>query len=562
MRLAFLDLDSRDIRVLDVFGEAKHINPQYAPDGRSIYFISDQDGFSDIYQYAFDTGDVRRITTVVTGVSGITANSPALSVARNTGAIVFSVFDEFEFHIYNLDAAEANAGGSDVLALSPERPGRLLPPARPVRSSRVASYLGDPLTGLEPEGTYRAEDAVEYDSSLSLDYLGQPTLGVGTDRFGSYIGGGAAAFFSDMLGNRQLGVAFQANGTFKDIGGQAFYLNQERRLNWGVGGGRIPFLQGFTFVGQDDGGTFIGLLRERIFLTQANGLVAYPFSTTRRIEASAGITRWSFDREVEKFYTAGGGVIFDRQKQSLPAFDALNLFESSVALVGDNSFFGFTSPIQGGRFRLEVGQTLGTLDYTTVTIDYRRYFAIDRNLTFAVRGLHLGRYGNDFTSDASRVIRPFFLGFETLVRGYAIESFRSGECTTSTFTAGGLDPGDPFASTSPCAEFDRLLGHRIGVANAELRVPFLGTERFGLVNFPFLPTELSVFTDAGLAWTDFGEVDFSFDRRSGNRTPVVSSGFAMRFNILGFLVLQGYYAYPWQRPERGWHWGWVLSPGW
>jgi hypothetical protein len=33
-------------------------------------------------------------------------------------------------------------------------------------------------------------------------------------------------------------------------------------------------------------------------------------------------------------------------------------------------------------------------------------------------------------------------------------------------------------------------------------------------------------------------------------------------NILGYLVLEIYYAYPFQRPERGAHWGFNIAPGW
>jgi hypothetical protein len=33
-------------------------------------------------------------------------------------------------------------------------------------------------------------------------------------------------------------------------------------------------------------------------------------------------------------------------------------------------------------------------------------------------------------------------------------------------------------------------------------------------------------------------------------------------NILGYMVLEAYYAYPFQRPEKGAHFGFVLSPGW
>ena len=40
------------------------------------------------------------------------------------------------------------------------------------------------------------------------------------------------------------------------------------------------------------------------------------------------------------------------------------------------------------------------------------------------------------------------------------------------------------------------------------------------------------------------------------------SGVSARMNILGALILEAYYAQPWQRPGRGWHWGFNLAPGW
>lgn len=562
MQIAFLDVATGNVQQLALFGTgAKHINPQYAPDGQSLYFISDQDGFSDIYQYTFASGDLRRITQLVTGVSGITGMAPAMSIARETGTLLFSVFDEFEFHIYSLDAASASAGGVQVAISDAPQPGRLLPPKDPLRGSRVTAYLGDPLTGLEPTGTYLVEDAVEYDSSLSLDYIGQPSIGIGTGTFGSYAAGGAAAFFSDILGNRTLGISMTANGTVKDIGGSAFYLNQEKRLNWGFQVGRTPFLQGFSRSGFDDQGRpFISTIRERTYVSQAGLIAAYPFSTTRRVEATVGATRFSFDTEEERFFlNQSGNFTGETETVGLDnRFKSLNLAEGSIALVGDNSLFGFTSPIDGSRFRLQVGATVGTEEFFTLTADYRKYIAAGRNFTVAFRALATGRYGNDFESESAQAITPFFIGWETFVRGYSFESFEGPDCI-----------GDPIDSPSSgdllgsaCPGFDRLVGQRIGVANMEIRIPFLGTDRFGLINFPFLPTELVLFSDAGLAWDDIDDVNFTFEQRASGRVPVFSSGVSARVNILGFLVLEAYYAKPWQRPERGAHWGFLIAPGW
>ena len=554
-QIAFLDVASRQVTTLSVFGEVKHINPQYSPDGRSLYFVSDQDGFSDIYQYTFASRDVRRITQLQTGVSGITAMSPTFSVARDAGTLLFSVFDDAQFHVYSLQAGEADAGGEPIVVSSSPQPGRLLPPTAPSRSSRIAGYLSDPIMGLVPTGTYLAENAVEYDSSLSLDYLGQPSIGVGTDRFGNYAAGGASAFFSDMLGNRTLGVMVLAQGSFKDVGGQAFYVNQAKRLNWGVNGGRIPYLQGYAFQSLNgDGSVNVTQVLQRIYLAQTSLMAAYPFSTTRRVEANVGVQRISFDLE-EQTYTYFFNQLVDVQRRSLPSREAINLATVSLALVGDNSNSAFTGPVSGGRYRLEVAQSVGTRNFTSIVTDYRRYFAPTRGLTFAARGLHFGRYGHDL--DPNRItaaIQPYFLGYETLIRGYSYESLEPDECAATALEPGAVEGG--------CPAFERLFGHRLGVVNLEARVPFFGTERYGLFNFPYLPTELYTFADAGFAYNDFSEVKFEFVRSGGQRVPVFSVGFGARFNLFGFLILEAYRAYPFQRPDKGPHWGFVLSPGW
>jgi outer membrane protein assembly factor BamA len=190
--------------------------------------------------------------------------------------------------------------------------------------------------------------------------------------------------------------------------------------------------------------------------------------------------------------------------------------------------------------------TLGTLDYHTLTLDYRRYFNPINELTFAFRGFHYGRYGREVEES---IIRPAYLGWETLIRGYSRYSFDPLECT-------------PSVEFGQCPEESRLHGHRIAVANAEVRVPLLGVDRLGLINLSFLPTELVLFADAGLAWNSDDEPTLEWSRTSLARIPVVSTGASARVNVLGFLIVEIYYAIPWQRPAKGGHWGFQLAPGW
>jgi len=218
----------------------------------------------------------------------------------------------------------------------------------------------------------------------------------------------------------------------------------------------------------------------------------------------------------------------------------------SAAFVRDNSQFGFTSPVVGQRMRLEVEGNVGSLDFANALADIRQYLFAEP-VTLALRGVHFGRYGPDAEDDR---LTPLFLGHGTFVRGYSFESFDGNECTPV--------PGEPEA----CPEFDRLIGSRMAVANVELRVPLFGTEQLGLIPFRFLPTDLAVFADAGVAWTSEEGVDLELTSRSVDRIPVVSSGVSMRFNLFGRLVAEVYYAIPFQRPEKSGVWGFQLAPGW
>jgi Tol biopolymer transport system component len=578
-QIATIDVASRQVTPLRLLGNVRHSNPQYAPDGRSIYFLSDADGFSDVYRTDVATGEVFRVTGVATGISGIVPLSPALSVAAETGEMVVSVFSSFGFTLHRLPANAAGAPLPVMAAADPDEPivapaGRALPPGDPRRFNMVATYLDDPDTGLDMVGTYQGEDANDYKSSLALDFIGQPQVGVGADGFGEFVAGNASAFFSDMLGNKQVGVALIAQGTFKDIGGGLSYADLGDRWNWGVSGSRFPFqfiTQGFEqetvtnpVTGEEFDELYFTTRRFRIFETSLSGQLAYPFSRNTRLEGSLGLTRYSYDVEDERLILDPfTGFALDFQRVDRPDLepDALNLARTSMALVNDNAFFGFVSPIRGGRYRFEIGGDIGLagtdVNFATALADWRRYWAPARNLTLGIRAMHFGRYGTIGTN----AIQPLFLGFETFIRGYAFESFQASECSFDN-----LEASQTFFNNagqfSQCPGIDRLFGQRLGVFNLEARVPLIGTEQFGLINFPFVPTELSFFFDGGVAWDSDNPVTLEWSTTGIDRVPVFSTGMSIRANLLGFLILESYFAYPFQRPERGWHWGFNFAPGW
>jgi Tol biopolymer transport system component len=81
-RLALFDVATGGIREVQGSPGAKHVGPQWAPDGSALFFLSDRGGVPNIYRVALADGRLEQATNLQTGVSGISALSPAFSVAR------------------------------------------------------------------------------------------------------------------------------------------------------------------------------------------------------------------------------------------------------------------------------------------------------------------------------------------------------------------------------------------------------------------------------------------------------------------------------------------------
>ncbi len=577
LQLATYDVATGRISVFSPFAHGKHLNPQFSPDGRDLFFISDQDGIPDIYRLNLASGQVFRITHVATGVNGLTTFSPALSVSRQTGRMLFNTFYDQGNEIRALDASET-VGTPITGALVAE--GAQLPPPGVTRSL-VMSYLADATTGLPSGADF---EVVPYRSTFSLDAIGQPSIGVSAGGpFGTGVAGGVSMIFGDQLSDKQIFAAIQANGTVKDIGGQVQYYNLKNRWNYGAGVAHIPYLTGGLYLQDttlktsqgDVQGYTVNQLLQRIYIDQAQIFTQYPFSTTKRIEFAANVTHYGFDSEVFKTVYVGNTVVDQVDEKVASGYDPIWFAEPSVALVGDNSYSAFTSPVQGERYRLEYRPTFGSASYQTLSLDYRRYTFM-RPFSLAFRGISLGRYGAG--SEKLNTSYPIYLGEETLIRGYGYGSFTSDECAV---TGGGST-----TQSSGCPAFERLFGSKVAVVNAEFRIPLLGTEGFGLLNFPYIPTEIAPFFDAGVSYTESQNPDFRFTRAANtiptgcsqpktnaeaqqlayypcaDRIPVFSTGVSMRFNLMGYAILEAYVAHPFQRPTKNWVWGFQLAPGW
>ena len=542
--LGLIDVTTRQVQRLRGLTGARHISPQWSPDGASIYFVADPDGISNVFRLELAGDGITQVTDLYIGVSGITETSPALSVAQRSGRLVYSVFKAHAYQVFAIETPELLAGVPYLAGPAPGSAAVLPPPQR--RNPLLAGLLNNHQLGLPQETEFPVQP---YRAGVSLTYVGQPSLVAGSNSFGTFVGGGAALYFSDMLGDHNLVTALQVNGSLKDITAQVGYQNVSGRLNWGGVAQQLPYITGSYAQGTGDLNGEPVFIEQQLLIRQTNrdvaGVLAYPFSEVRRFELQAGYRNISFDQELRTrgFSLITGQEIFS-EDEDLPAGEALNLGVGSAALVYDNSFFGATAPILGQRYRLEVAPTVGSLNFVGVLADYRRYFMPARPFTFATRLLHYGRYASD--GEDSR-LQPLFLGYPGLVRGYGYGSFDGFECDP--------EPGNP----STCPVYDRLLGSRMVIANAELRFPLLGVLGLGSGYYGAFPVDFIAFGDAGLAWDTANQP--SLFGGSGTRDPVFSAGAGLRINLLGFVVAELALVHPFNRPEKNWIWQFELQPG-
>src|SRR5690606_896779 len=237
MWLAMLDVATREIATIDLFPGANNLNPHFSGDGGQIYFLSNGDGYRNMFRYTVETGVVEQMTDYFTGISGITEYSPAMSISNNDD-IVYSYFKGNQYNVYKAKVADfaplvIDASISDFTAA-------MLPP----NIDRGVNVVN---TNLQNFNAYRRIhesqiSSVPYRSKFKLDYLANSGFGmtVGT-RYGAGMAGGIFGIFSDILGYNQIYSTLNINGEVQDFGGQVAYINQKSRWNWGGSISHIPY---------------------------------------------------------------------------------------------------------------------------------------------------------------------------------------------------------------------------------------------------------------------------------------------------------------------------------
>ena len=522
-RLASVDMPSGTMRALPSFEDAKNIDPHWSPDGGSVYFVADRNGVSNIYRVALAGGEVSQVTDVQTGVSGITALSPAIAVASSAGTVAYTAYRDGAYEIRALGTTDS--GRHSIVA------------SVPLPSQSILSAV--PLLTPDPSPARQFSER-PYARGLSLLSIGQPYVSAGGGAFGSFVRAGVSFGLGDLLGQQQLETALQIGKDVMDFAVQSVYLNRRSRWTWGAMGGQIPIMTGFTRTSHQssaaDGATIVreSVLSEEIH-RQASALFMYPFNRARRIELSAGFDAISFRTEtLTNVYSGASGRLIEETRERRSGLPHATIGQAGAALVHDTSVHGATSPVLGERYRLGLATTYGDLRVATLVADYRRYVMPLRPFTLAMRLQHVGRYGRDA---ADPRLLPFVWIVQDTVRGFDGRQLPNPACTS-----GGAG----------CDTIDAATTNRLLAANLELRFPLLGALR-RTTSYGPLPIEGLLFTDTGAFWT-------ASPATAAARMVLRSAGAGVRLNA-GGLVFEFDAARPIGTFARGWRLSANFRPG-
>jgi Tol biopolymer transport system component len=611
LRIALYHLETGTIELLGNMDVGKNIDPAWAPDGRSLAFVSDRSGIANVYLYEFEDEQIYQLTNLFTGVQGITPLSPVLSWAPQADRMAFVYYEDGQYSVYSIENPRSlrrgpyqgpNArpvtlllaesrdplgtgptlthafgnvngiGGTSAPVFSdgqsPEEIGAsIYRSATGFRPSAVpqpaeSSAVPTPVTvrALLDSATLALPDTNEftfrpYRIRFTTDYYVRPSVGYQRDNFGRGVFGGTAVALSDILGNHTVVLAGSINGRISEAQMLGLYANQSRRMNWATGFSQDPMYYyggSATFDMADpkrEGDSLVVYAtRIRRFVSRSLFTTAsYPMSRFNRIEV--GLQAVNIGEAMLELQAKYDKASGAFVEQSLVSGGGptATYVQPSIAHIHDNTLFGYVGPFSGSRSRFSIAPAIGTWQFVSGLADYRRYIFV-RPLTLAFRGLVMGRYGHA----ADRF--PIFLGNTELIRGYTSGSFRSHECAPKAGAIG---------TRIACSQLDQLIGSKIAVANVELRFPLARNLVLGILPVGLPPIEGAIFYDAGVAWNDASNL--KWDRNGTDspllvRTPLRSWGASIRANMFGMMIMRFEYAKPLDRELKKGYWTVSIGP--
>jgi dipeptidyl aminopeptidase/acylaminoacyl peptidase len=608
-RINVLDLESNSIEVIP--GQAgKNLNPSWAPDGKSIAFISDRTGIPQIFLYDFDTKEHYQITKLIGGVQAMTENSPALTWARQADKMAFVYVDNGQYTVWSIsnprqlkkdpyrdapvaavvaaapppasdsisrrvrESAEAAAAvaalarsaptpardstggrrqslyrGPAGLRASGEIPAAGAPGSQSAVS--VAALLDSASLALPNESSFKDEP---YHATLRAEQVLRPQIAYSQTNFGGGVFGGTGVLLADMLGNRQLLLYGSVNGRIEEAQVAVQYASFANRLNWRAGFEQFPYFL-FTSAGTSQVGAGQYIQSQslvRVIQRDVSFASMWPINRFNRFEMGASFVNYDqaaeyISRGIAIDPVSGGGYATPFYVDSIRGAGSLNYLSPFVAYVSDNALFGSTAPIYGHRYRLMVEPNIGKQGMMIYQADLRRYDA----LLFSFLTLATRVYGNLRMGPGETIFPPQYLGIPQYIRGYDREYYNSSSGCAPTAASTCIDP------------LTQLIGSRVLLGNAEIRFPLVRRFQLGVLPIALPPIDGLFFYDAGMAWSEGQSVTLTrpnnYDPNT-QRYPLRSFGYGVRMNLFGFAILRWDYAIPRDSFDKKGYWWFSLGP--
>ena len=536
-------------RVSEIPGQAAlNLNPQWAPDSRSIAYVSERTGTANLFLYDLDAREHYQLTNVLGAVNGQTEYSPAISWAHQADVLAFTYYEKGTNNVWSIKsprllrrqpyrdrpAAPVLAAGARPDSAAPTLPPAFVPAApaapppalpavaaatpapvdstpesrslyrtpgadfRPSAALPPASGRGAPVTvtALLDSAALALPDPerfreYRYRAGFQPEYIAQPQVGVGSStNFGQQLFGGTTIVLGDLLGNQQLAISGAVNGQISDAMVFVGYTNLARRLQYTTGISQMPlyFLGASPEAVQDGNATRYTDNIQRFVQRDAFWRALYPLDRFTRFEVGGKLS--TIGRAIIPIETVvNGGVIQSQRRGSTRNLGTVGMVAPSLAFVRDNAIYGYTSPLLGQRMRFQVEPQVGGWRWVDYLVDYRRYDPILFNfLTISTRGFA------SITAGRNEGEYPKYIGRPDFIRGYNREPY--GDACT-----GGVSGGTSNADLLRSCGALQLFGSRVAIANAEIRFPLIRRFDLGVLPIALPPIDALVFYDVGIAWT-------------------------------------------------------------
>jgi Tol biopolymer transport system component len=545
-----LDLATRHVVRLTDWAGSDELCPVIGPGGKKMLFLSDRNGISNMYEMDLTTLAWRPITNSLTGVYQLSLSKDGTKLAFSSlhrgGFDLFLMRNPFERTQKVADLEPTNYTRVRLPAQVPSGPS--VTGAVPVLDSSrttvaaVVPSAGDSLrapqdtTGLYGKGIQidfsnyvfkeAAGDNVAADSlarglpkiTNNLDENGNyrvnryklnftPDIIYGNAGYDTFYGvtGSTIMAFSDLLGDHQ--IVFSTNLLLdlknSDYGLEYYYL--PNRLDLGFGAFHSAR---FVLVSDQFGGS---LYRFRTY--GANALALYPVDRFNRLEF--GLSWYSISRE-------------NLDYPDVPV-QLRTVLVPQVSYVYDTILWGYTAPINGTRYRVNVFGTPKVggngLEFVNLTGDYRTYLRLGRSYSLALRLAGGGSFG--------RNQQKFIIGG---VSNWINRTFEGGYVPLENAEDYiFLQVGVPLRGYNYVAG----IGSRYGLFNFEFRYPLFAFLQAGPLPIGLQSLAGAMFFDMGAAWNREKQLRLFERNESGSivsRDLLMGMGTGARVFFLAFLL--------------------------